>query len=60
MPLWIKEKIQKVLRAQLVAAEMERSYVSDLERGTRNPSVAALRRIAEALEIEPHVLLLKS
>ena len=38
-------------------AEMERSYVSDLERGTRNPSVRALGRLAEALEVEPHVLL---
>lgn len=40
------------------AAEMERSYVSDLERGTRNPSVAALGRIAVALDIEPHILLM--
>ena len=38
-------------------AEMERSYVSDLERGTRNPSVRALGRLAEALKIEPHLLL---
>lgn len=38
--------------------EMERSYVSDLERGTRNPSVKALGRLAEALGIEPHMLLL--
>lgn len=59
MPLWIREKIQKVLRAQLAAAEMEHGYVSDLERDTRNPSVVALPRIAEALEIEPHVLLMK-
>ncbi|RYX80501.1 XRE family transcriptional regulator [bacterium] len=42
------------------AAEMERSYVSDLERGTRSPSVAAVGRIADALGIEPHVLLLRS
>jgi transcriptional regulator with XRE-family HTH domain len=41
------------------AAGMERSYVSDLERGTRNPSVAALSRIADALGVEPHVLLVK-
>lgn len=38
-------------------AEMERSYVSDLERGTRNPSVRALGRLAEALGIAPHKLL---
>jgi len=40
-----------------LAAEMKRSYVSDLERGTRNPSVQALGRLAEALDIEPYVLL---
>ena len=38
-------------------AGMERSYVSDLERGTRNPSVRALGRLAEALGIEPQLLL---
>lgn len=38
-------------------AHMERSYVSDLERGTRNPSVRALGRLAEALEVEPSQLL---
>lgn len=40
-------------------AGMERSYVSDLERGTRNPSVRALGRLAEALKVEPHVLLIE-
>ena len=39
-------------------AGMERSYVSDLERGTRNPSVRALGRLAYALGIPPHELLL--
>ena len=38
-------------------AGMERSYVSDLERGMRNPSVRALGRLADALSIEPSVLL---
>ncbi|NIJ24632.1 transcriptional regulator with XRE-family HTH domain [Sphingomonas japonica] len=38
-------------------AGMERSYVSDLERGTRNPSVRALGRLAEALGVEPQMLL---
>ena len=38
-------------------AGMERSYVSDLERGMRNPSVRALGRLADALGIEPKVLL---
>ena len=38
-------------------AEMKRSYVSDLERGTRNPSVRALGRLAQALGVEPPELL---
>jgi len=38
-------------------AEMKRSYVSDLERGTRNPSVRALGRLAAALHVEPGDLL---
>lgn len=38
-------------------AGMKRSYLSDLERGTRNPSVRALGRLAEALGIAPARLL---
>lgn len=38
-------------------AEMKRSYLSDVERGTRNPSVRALGRLAAALEMEPGELL---
>jgi transcriptional regulator with XRE-family HTH domain len=38
-------------------ADMKRSYLSDLERGTRNPSVKALGRIANALNVSPHELL---
>ena len=38
-------------------ADMKRSYVSDMERGTRNPSVRALERIASALGVPPSALL---
>ncbi|HEV2533329.1 helix-turn-helix transcriptional regulator [Phenylobacterium sp.] len=38
-------------------AQMKRSYLSDLERGIRNPTVRALGRLAEALAVEPCVLL---
>ena len=38
-------------------AGMKRSYVSDMERGTRNPSVKAIGRLAKALKIEPDLLL---
>lgn len=55
-----QRKLKGMTQEQLAAAaEMERSYVSDLERGTRNPSVAALGRIADALGVEAHVLLMK-
>lgn len=40
-----------------VDAGMERGYVRDLEHGTRNPSVRALGRLADALGIEPKLLL---
>ena len=38
-------------------AGMKRSYVSELERGLRNPSVRALGRLAEALQVNPGSLL---
>ncbi|WP_295167455.1 helix-turn-helix transcriptional regulator [uncultured Brevundimonas sp.] len=38
-------------------ANMKRSYLSDLERGTRNPSVRALGRLASALGVPPSRLL---
>lgn len=38
-------------------AGMKRSYLSDLERGTRNPSVRALERLAVALQVHPTKLL---
>ena len=54
-----QRKLKGITQEQLAAAGMERSYVSDLERGTRNSSVAALGRIADALGIEPHMLLIR-
>lgn len=38
-------------------AGMKRSYVSELERGLRNPTVRAIGRLAAALQIEPSALL---
>lgn len=34
-------------------AGMKRSYLSDLERGMRNPTVRALGRLAKALQVLP-------
>jgi transcriptional regulator with XRE-family HTH domain len=51
-------KLKGMTQEQLaLEAGMERSYVSDLERGERNPSVRALGRLASALSVEPMVLL---
>lgn len=38
-------------------AGMKRSYVSELESGGRNPTVRALGRLAEALNVDPADLL---
>ena len=54
-------KLKGMTQEQLAAeAGMERSYVSDLERGTRNPTVSALGRLADALGIESYLLLLSN
>lgn len=34
-------------------AELDRTYISSIERGHRNASLLTLHRIAEALEVEP-------
>jgi transcriptional regulator with XRE-family HTH domain len=51
-------KLRGMTQEQLaLEVSMERSYISDLERGTRNPSVRALGRLAEALSVKPDALL---
>lgn len=53
-----QRRLKGMTQEQLaIAASMERSYVSDIERGSRNPSVLALGRLADALGIEPMLLL---
>jgi transcriptional regulator with XRE-family HTH domain len=39
-------------------AGIARSYMSDIERGARNPTLAMVERIALALDVEPASLLL--
>jgi transcriptional regulator with XRE-family HTH domain len=41
-------------------AGMKRAYLSDLERGTRNPSIRALERLAHALGVAPEELVRRS
>jgi transcriptional regulator with XRE-family HTH domain len=38
-------------------ADLHRTYVSDVERGVRNPTVVIVGRLAKALEVEPPALL---
>ena len=54
-----RARIAKRLSQEELALEagMKRSYVSDLERGTRNPSVRALGRLADAMGIDAAELL---
>lgn len=40
-------------------ADLDRTYVSGVERGVRNPTVTVVARIAKALKIEPDRLLMK-
>lgn len=37
-------------------ADMKRSYVSDMERGKRNPTIKAIARLATALDVLPEDL----
>jgi len=40
-------------------AELDRTYVSGVERGVRNPTVTVLARIAKALKTDPDKLLIR-
>ena len=35
---------------------LKRSYISDMERGTRNPTLKAVERVAAALGVKPEEL----
>ena len=37
--------------------ELDRTYISGIERGIRNPTVLIIQKIAAALKIAPHRLL---
>lgn len=39
------------------SADIDRTYVSSLESGRRNPSLTTIWRVATALGVAPHVLL---
>lgn len=37
--------------------ELDRTYVSGIERGVRNPTLLVLWRLAQALQVKPHQLI---
>lgn len=41
-------------------AELDRTYVSGIERGRRNPSVKSLQRVADALHVGLEVLFIRA
>ncbi|TRZ93105.1 MAG: XRE family transcriptional regulator, partial [Rhodocyclaceae bacterium] len=45
--------------ALALSADVDRTYVSQIERCTGNPSLAILCRLAEVLSVEPWQLLLR-
>lgn len=38
--------------------ELHRTYISGVERGVRNPTVLVIDRLAKALAVPPHLLLM--
>jgi len=46
-----RERLQLTQEKLAEKAELHRTYLADIERGTRNPSIESVRRIAFALGI---------
>lgn len=53
--LRLKAGLSQAALADLLG--VDRSYVSGLETGKRNPTVVTLWHLAQALGVEPHLLL---
>ena len=48
---YLRQQKNMTIEELALEAEINRNYLCDLERGTRNPTVAVLNKIAKALEI---------
>ncbi len=57
--------VRRLRRAQGLGQEkfalmngIDRTYISGIERGRRNPTIAIVAKLAEALNVAPHQLLM--
>lgn len=58
--IYQERKKQKLTQAELAKKSgLNRTYVSDIERGKVNPTLNVLLQISEALSLSPAVLMLK-
>ncbi|MEN5175918.1 helix-turn-helix domain-containing protein [Brevundimonas diminuta] len=55
----VRQTRDLTIEALADAASLSYSYVGELERGRRNPSLAVIEALAGALNVSPHILLLK-
>jgi transcriptional regulator with XRE-family HTH domain len=46
-----REQLELTQEELAEKAEVHRTYLADIERGTRNPSIESIRRVAYALKI---------
>lgn len=55
-------RLAKGISQERLAEEckLHRTYISDIECNRRNVSLETVRRISEALEIEPHFLIMEN
>ena len=53
---YLRQQKGMSIEALALEAEINRNYLGDLERGTRNPTMAVLVKIARALSIDLAVL----
>jgi transcriptional regulator with XRE-family HTH domain len=49
---YLREEKGLSIEALALEADINRNYLGDLERGTRNPTVVVLNKIAKALDID--------
>lgn len=59
--IYSARKDKKMTQSELaVSSGLDRTYISDIERGKRNPTISVLLRLAEALGVSVSVLILRT